>query len=42
MNEKIRTANLPQFALSPKEAIVVVSVACILSYIAGLLVGLFL
>lgn len=39
MHERIRTANLPQFQLSPKEAMVIIGIASILSYLMGLAVG---
>ncbi len=42
MHEKIRTANLPQLRLSPKELMGIIGIASILSYIMGLVVGMFL
>ena len=38
--EKIRTANLPSFRLSPKDAVVILSLIGIGAYILGFFVGL--
>ena len=38
--EKIRTANLPSFRLSPKDAVIILSLIGIGAYILGFFVGL--
>ncbi len=38
--DKIRTANVPQFRLEPRDAVVLVSFIGIAAYVVGFLVGL--
>ena len=39
MYDRVRTADLPQFQLSPKEAVLIVGLASVFSYIFGFVVG---
>ncbi len=39
MYDRVRTANLPQFQLSPKEAVLIVGLASVFSYVFGFVVG---